>query len=107
MTMKKTQKYFIFENYYRQIVFTKENSYYALEHQKKNDLLLLTTKLTTTKKNIPDASNDKEYYKSFLKNENQKQLKQSKVITQQPKTIENQNIIDINSFTIEHPKNFS
>ena len=43
----------------------------------------------------------------FLKNENQKLVKQSKIITQQPKTIENQNIIDINSFTIEHPKNFS
>ena len=40
----------------------------------------------------------------FLKNENQKLVKQSKIITQQPKTIENQNIIDINSFTIEHPK---
>ena len=50
MKMKKTQKYFISENYYRQIVFTKENSYYAMEHQKKNDLLLLTTKLTRTKK---------------------------------------------------------
>ena len=48
MTIKKTQKYLIFENYYRQIVFTKENSYSAMKHQKKKDLLLLTTKLTTT-----------------------------------------------------------
>ena len=48
MTIKKTQKYLIFENYYRQIVFAKENSYSAMKHQKKKDLLLLTTKLTTT-----------------------------------------------------------
>ena len=48
MTIKKTQKYLIFENYYRQIVFTKENSYSAMKHQKKKDLLLFTTKLTTT-----------------------------------------------------------
>ena len=27
---------FIFENYYRQIRFSKENSYYSIKHQKKN-----------------------------------------------------------------------
>ena len=26
---------FIFENYYKQIAFSKENSYYSLKHQKK------------------------------------------------------------------------
>ena len=65
-------------------------------------MLLFATKLT---EKIPDASNDKEYYKSFLKNKNQKLVKRSNtIITQQPKTIENPNIIDISSFTIEHLK---
>ena len=31
-------------------------------------------------------------------------MKQSNIITQQPKTLENPNIIDIKSVTIEHPK---
>ena len=31
-------------------------------------------------------------------------MKQSKIITQQPKSIENPNIIDIKSVPIEHPK---
>ena len=31
-------------------------------------------------------------------------MKQSKIFTQQPKTIENPNFIDIKSITIEHPK---
>ena len=29
---------FIFENYYKQIRFSKENSYYSMKHQKKKDL---------------------------------------------------------------------
>ena len=32
-------------------------------------------------------------------------MKRSKIITQQPKNLENLNIIDINSVTIEHSKN--
>ena len=39
-----------------------------------------------------------------MKNKNKKLVKQSKVITQQPKTIQNRNIIDIKSVNIEHPK---
>ena len=64
-TRIKELKDFIFKSYYRQIEFTKENSFYSLKHQKKKDLILLPTKLI---KKIPDASNAKEYYKSFLKN---------------------------------------
>ena len=45
----KELKDFIFENYYRQIEFTKENSYYSMKHQKKKDLLLLATKLIEKK----------------------------------------------------------
>ena len=44
MTIKNL-KNFIFENYYRQIGFTNENSSYSMKHQKKKDLLLLATKL--------------------------------------------------------------
>ena len=45
----------MFENYYRRIRFTKENSYYSVKHEKKKDLLSLATK-----KKIPNASNVKE-----------------------------------------------
>ena len=37
---------------------------------------------------MPDAVNAKEYYKSFLKNKNEKLVKRSNLITEQPKTIE-------------------
>ena len=47
MITKKLQD-FIFENYYRRTRFTKENSYYLMKHQKKNDLLLLETNLKYT-----------------------------------------------------------
>ena len=54
----------------------------------KKGLLLLTTKLT---EKIPDPCNAKELYQSFMRKKNTKSLKQSKVITQQPKTFENLN----------------
>ena len=44
MTEKELKK-FIFENYYRQIGFTKENSCYSTKNQKKKDLILIATKL--------------------------------------------------------------
>ena len=44
-TRIKELKDFIFKSYYRQIEFTKENSFYSLKHQKKKDLILLPTKL--------------------------------------------------------------
>ena len=45
---------FIFENYYKQIGFSKENSYYSMKHQKQN-LQLLANKLT---EKIPDPRNN-------------------------------------------------
>ena len=52
----------------------------------------------------PDPRNTKEHYQSFIRKKNTNSIKQSKVITQQPKTFENPNIVDIKSFIIEHPK---
>ena len=48
MMITKKMQDFIFENYYRRTRFTKENSYYLMKHQKKNDLLLLGTNLKYT-----------------------------------------------------------
>ena len=50
MTFNKIRD-FIFENYYRQTGFSKENSYYQMTHQK----------------NVPEPSNAKEYYNFYLK----------------------------------------
>ena len=36
---------FIFENYYKQIGFVKEKSYYSIKRLKNKDLLLFATKL--------------------------------------------------------------
>ena len=44
MTVKEI-RHFLFENYYKQIGFSKENNYCSMKHQKK-DLQLLSTKLT-------------------------------------------------------------
>ena len=55
-------------------------------------------------KNMPDPTNPKEYYQSYLKRKDAKVLKRSKTITQQPKTLEIPNIVDIKSVLIEHPK---
>ena len=62
---------------------------------------MLATKLN---EKIVHPNNAKEYYKSYLKRKNTKLVKRSKIMTQQLKTIENSNIADIKSFTIEHPK---
>ena len=41
---------------------------------------------------------------SFITKENTKSVNQSKIITYQPKTFENPNVIGIKSIIIEHPK---
>ena len=69
----------------------------------KKDLLLLATKLT---EKIPDACKSKEQYQSFIKRKNTKSVKQSKIITQQPKSFENPNIVDIRLVIIEHSNTF-
>ena len=49
---------------------------------KKKDLSLLTNKLI---ERIPDARNAKDHYHSFIRKKIRKSIKQSKVITYQPK----------------------
>ena len=51
-----------------------------------------------------DPRNAKEHYQSFLRKENRKSVKQSEIISYQPKAFENPNIGDINSVITEHPK---
>ena len=88
-------------NYYKQIGCLKENRYYSMKHVKRRDLLLLTIKLI---EKIAHPRNAKKHYQSFIIKKNTKSVKQSKVITQQPKAFENPNIFDIKSVILEHPK---
>ena len=44
------------------------------------------------------------YYEPFLKNKNKTLVKPSEIITQQPNTLENRNIIKVKSVTIKHPE---
>ena len=63
---------FIFENYYKRIRFSKENSYYSmkrLKKEKKKDSSLLANKIIET---IPDPGNVKEHYQSFIRKKNTK-----------------------------------
>ena len=53
-----------------------------MKHQKKKDLQLFATKLS---EKISDPQNAKEHYPSFTRRKNTKSVKQSKIITQQPK----------------------
>ena len=52
-------RYLNFENYYKQIGFSKENNYYSKKHLKRKDLLLLANKLIEKAK---DPCNAKEHY---------------------------------------------
>ena len=92
---------FIFENCYKWTGFSKENSYYSIECLKRKDLLLFAKTLI---EKIPHPCNAKEHYQSFLRKKNSIPIKKSEVITYQPKTFENLNIVDIKSVIIEHPK---
>ena len=71
--------------YFKQIGFSKENSYYLMKRLKREDLLLLANKFIE-KKN-PDPRNAKEHYQSFLRKKNGKSVKQSKIIMYQPKLL--------------------
>ena len=53
---------------------------------------------------VPDARNAKEHHQSFIRKKNRKSVKQSEIITYQPKTFQNPNIVDIKSVITEHPK---
>ena len=46
------------------------------------DLILLANKLI---EKVPDPRNTKEHYESFLRKKNKKSVRQSKIITYQPK----------------------
>ena len=63
--------------------------------------MLLAKKLI---RKIPDSRNAKEHYQLFIRKKNIKSLKQSKIISYQPNTFENQDIVDTKSVIIEHPK---
>ena len=63
---------FIFENYYKGIVFVKERSYYSMNRLEKKDLLLLATKFI---EKIPDTGSNKEHYQSFIRKKNTKSVK--------------------------------
>ena len=58
----------------------------------KKDLLLLANKLI---EKITDPRNAKEHYQSFVKKKNTKSIKQSEIITYQPKAFENANVVDM------------
>ena len=51
-------RYFIFENYYERIGFSKESSYNSIKGLEKKDLLLLANRLI---EKIPDPLNAKEH----------------------------------------------
>ena len=55
---------FVFENYYKGIGFSKENSYYSKKHMRKKDLLQLANKYI---EKIPDPRNAKEQYQSSIR----------------------------------------
>ena len=75
-------------------------SYSSMKHLTEKDLLSVANKLG---RNIPDPRNATEHYQSLLIKKNRKSLKQSEIISYQPKTFENPNITDIKSVITEHP----
>ena len=69
----------------------------------KEDSQLFATKLT---EKISDPCNAKEHYQPFIRKQNTKSVIQTMIITQQPKNVENPNIVDIKSPITEHPKRY-
>ena len=70
--------------------FSKENSFYLINVLEKKDLLLLANKLI---EKTPGPRNAKEHGQSFRTNKNKKSVKESDIITYQPKTFENSTIL--------------
>ena len=87
---------FVFENFFKRIGFSKENSFYSVKRLKRKDLLLLANKL---KEKVPDPHNAKQHYQLFVRRKSRKSVKPSKI-----KTFENPNLVDIKSIITEHPK---
>ena len=61
---------FIFENYYKQIGFCKENSYHAMKPLKKKRFIVACKQIN---RKIPDPCNAKEHYQSFNRKNPQNQ----------------------------------
>lgn len=78
------------------VVKLKEKILFSKTSEKK---ISFTTELI---EKISDPSKTK-YYQSYL---NKKIVKQSKIIAQQPKNIENPNTVDIKSSISQHPKTY-
>ena len=53
---------------------------------------------------IPDCRNAKEHCQLFIKKKNTKFEEQSEIVTYQPKTFENPNIVDIKPIITAHPQ---
>ena len=98
---KAIRKISVNENYYKQIGFSKKNSYCSSKCSKKANLLLFPNKLI---EKVPDPSNSKQHYESFLRKKSRKSVKRSEIINYQPKTFQNLSIVDITSVITEHPK---
>ena len=62
---------------------------------------MLPNKLIET---ISDPRNAKAEFQSFRRKKNSKSVKQSEIITSQPKALENPNTVDLKSIIKEHPK---
>ena len=80
-----------------------KNSYYWKKHEKKKYLLLFETKLI---KKYPVLAVLKNTINHFWEM-NKELMKQPEIITYQPKSTENPDIIHIKSVTVEHPKTSS
>ena len=65
---------FIFENYYKQIGFSKESSYYSMKHLRKTRFIAACEQIN---KKIPDSCNAKEHYQSFIRKKNIKSVKRN------------------------------
>ena len=74
----RSETLFVFENYYKRIGFSKENSLYSMKYLKEKYLLLLANKLL---EKITNPRNAKEHYQSFIRNKNT-----NSIITEYPKT---------------------
>ena len=88
----------IFENYYKRVGFSKEDSYYSMKCLKRKELLLFANKLI---EKLSDLRNAKERYESFLRKKNRKSVKRWEIITCKPKPFDT---VDIKLDITEHPK---
>ena len=82
----------------KRIGISKESSYYSVKRFKIKHILLLANKLIGK---LPDTSNFKEHYESFLRYKNRKLVKQSEILIYQAKTFFT---VYIKSVITEHPK---